>query len=42
MSAKCQKRTLADHEAQILVESWRRHCNGTRPYASARLQTTGA
>ncbi len=34
MSAMCQKRTLANHEAQILVESWLRHCNGIRPYTS--------
>jgi len=34
MSALCQKRTWADDAAQILVESWRRHCNGVRPYAS--------
>jgi len=34
MSAMCQKRTLADHAVQIIIESWRRHCNGVRPYAS--------
>ncbi|GAG04146.1 unnamed protein product, partial [marine sediment metagenome] len=33
MSAKCHKRTLADYDAQILIESWRRHCNAIRPHA---------
>jgi hypothetical protein len=34
MSAMYQKRTLADHAVHILIESWRRHCNGIRSYAS--------
>ena len=34
MSAKCQKQTLADHEAQFFIESWRRYRNGIQPYAS--------
>ena len=34
MSAKCQKRTLADHQVQILIESLRRHNNTLRPHSS--------
>ena len=34
MSAKCQKQTLADHEAQIPIEGSRRYCDGIPAYAS--------
>jgi hypothetical protein len=34
MSAKCQKRTLADHQVQILIKSKWRHWSGIRPSAS--------
>ena len=32
MSALGQKRTLADHAAQTLIESWRRHWNAIHPH----------